>query len=364
MKYAFMAQTAYQLINIIKFVYHNCEGSRGESAVFVSDRVASRVRDLAPLERAGLFRRVCVYREKKYAANRWLSKLDTALSVARKGSFGKLLRPEDRGMAPCEVVVIPSVALESQIFWQYFPHQRVYLIEDGLGSITGDIVRSMRPGRRALSRLLHGPFKLDKIYVNNLAFNRSVCDTEFCQIPGDYDDGLCRLLGDVFLPEGAGQTYRRDDVIYLQQPVWIWNRDFIPLERDLVERCRKASDDRLIVRCHPLTVRDPRIPKCRYDETNYSWEVLCATQIAEDNLLIGVFSTAQFSPRQMFDREPWVIFLYKIITPNNIDISEIAGMVERLRQTCRRPEKIIVPETTEELTAAIAAIVNRAEARP
>ena len=363
MKFAFMAQTAYQLMNMIKFVYFDAEGSKGNSVVFINNNVFHNLHNVHSLVDRGYFAEVYTYKGKNYKEEKVLGKIDTIISVMNKKSLEKMLMNQ-KCIKEAEIVVIPSVSLESQIFWQYIGHSKVYLIEDGLGSLTGDILLDgMSRGRRYLTELLYGRFKLDKMYLNNLRFNNSEAQTHFEQIPGEYEDAFCDFLSELFLPETYHMTFKGANVIYLQQPVSIWNAQYIKVEEELIKKCNDILENDFIVRCHPLTVNNPKIEEVRYDCDNYSWEAICAEQVTQNTVLIGVFSTAQYSPKQIFNKEPFVIFLYKVIRPTNIEEFEIEKMVDKLKDSYRDKNKIYVPETTEELYSVLGDIHKELLAR-
>ena len=349
MKFAFIAQTAYQLMNLIKFVYYNTEDSKGQSVIFISDKVSSDLADIRLLTDSGLFNRVIIYKKKQYKENKIAGKIDTLSNMINRNSFRKLLT-DSYDFREAEIVVVPTSSLESQMFWQYIKHKKVYLIEDGLGSLTGNIVEDgMRKSRKILTNLLYGTFTVDKMYLNNLAFNNSVSNIEIEEIPGVYNKELCAFLKKVFLPSGYGRTYNENDVIYLQQPVTQWSCEYVDLEKQLLQRCFEKLGDRFKIRCHPVTVGNPRIKGISYDIQNYAWEALCIEEITDKSILMGVFSTAQYSPKQIFNSEPSIIFIHRIIKPTNIEQAEIERMIEVLRTKYSDKSKIYMPDSIDEL---------------
>ncbi len=72
-----------------------------------------------------------------------------------------------------------------------------------------------------------------------------------------------------------------------------------------------------------------------------------------DKILVGFLSTANVTPKLMFDKEPYLILLYKIIyncgDVADIDIEEFDGITERVKRIYNVKEKIFVPESIEEL---------------
>ena len=82
------------------------------------------------------------------------------------------------------------------------------------------------------------------------------------------------------------------------------------------------------------------------DTTNNMWEMECAKQITESHILIGCFSTAQFTPKLIFNVEPTIVFTYKLYKNMSVDVEQT---VERLREIYTNPEKVVVLDSLSEL---------------
>lgn len=98
-------------------------------------------------------------------------------------------------------------------------------------------------------------------------------------------------------------------------------------------------------------------PHPRYDSNdNYGFDVIsdkniwelyaCNTPNFDDKCLIAVHSTAVFTPKILFNKEPSIILLYKLLDKpfNGLD-----GFVKKFIETYENKEKIMIPETLEEL---------------
>ena len=83
------------------------------------------------------------------------------------------------------------------------------------------------------------------------------------------------------------------------------------------------------------------------------WEIACADGlITEDSVLFGYGSTAQTNPKKMFDLEPYVVSLHKLISRNiNTQYAEIA--MANLKRIYSCPEKVIAPNNMNELLGVI-----------
>ena len=81
-----------------------------------------------------------------------------------------------------------------------------------------------------------------------------------------------------------------------------------------------------------------------YSGLSVPFEVVCANQDFGKNLLISTFSTACFSPKVLFDQEPYVILTYKMLGYEAQMKESIEQYICRIRNSYRNPERIIIPE--------------------
>ena len=58
------------------------------------------------------------------------------------------------------------------------------------------------------------------------------------------------------------------------------------------------------------------------------------------------FSTALFTPKMLYNKEPYLIFLYKIL---GIELFNANKLIRNLKSTYSNPEKIMLVENIEEL---------------
>ena len=67
------------------------------------------------------------------------------------------------------------------------------------------------------------------------------------------------------------------------------------------------------------------------DTVNNMWELECINTITDKHILVSFFSTVQFSPKMIANKQPYVIFLYKLFL-SNLDGLEIPGFEEMIQQ--------------------------------
>lgn len=77
-------------------------------------------------------------------------------------------------------------------------------------------------------------------------------------------------------------------------------------------------------------------------------------------ILMSVFSSACIMPKIMFDEEPFVILLYKLIDVSDETAinSDIIDLVYKVKESYQNPERFVIPETFEELTQIIKSYQN------
>ena len=80
--------------------------------------------------------------------------------------------------------------------------------------------------------------------------------------------------------------------------------------------------------------------------TNNMWELECIQSINDGNVIFAAFSTAQFTPKLLFDKNPYIIFLYKIF---DLEVKGADEMIERFAHTYKYKSKIFVPKCMEEI---------------
>lgn len=104
-------------------------------------------------------------------------------------------------------------------------------------------------------------------------------------------------------------------------------------EGEVFATCKKHFGDDVVVRLHPR--RKENIDHFKHvivDDGQYPWELLLARGIINDNsLLIGTSSTAQITPKMMFNLEPTLIFINGIVNDSVFDTSTITAFDSEIR---------------------------------
>lgn len=136
----------------------------------------------------------------------------------------------------------------------------------------------------------------------------------------------------------------------------------INTERVFVKACELEGLN-LIRRLHPREIGMNLMPsqtKLVVDDIYNMWELICRFHLENDNILISWFSTAQFTPKMLFDKEPWVIFLYNIYREgiSNRLYQEMNKLSQLLREKYTDKFKVLAPVSLENLEETIYSIAS------
>lgn len=226
-------------------------------------------------------------------------------------------------------------------------HFQLWQYDDGLGSYLDGVAeivplydrffRTLFFGRKAVS-----PKKKRVFFSPKLYYGIHGSTEKIYQIPGfdDVEKGLiCRAYGadnyQVVLPEGLVL-----DTLSEAFTTKGWE-DYHQLKRRIEEF---IGSERIAYKRHP---RDTQIQESERKLSSIPFEVLCMKYDMSDRVLLTCNSTAAYTPKIMFDQEPRVVFLCKILEDEMIEKSN--DYINVIRNLYRDKSKVIMPETEKEL---------------
>lgn len=137
--------------------------------------------------------------------------------------------------------------------------------------------------------------------------------------------------------------------IYFEQP----NETFIDNYLDIEEYITDvlfSFKSQTVMRLHPRDLGRAEFYSEYKCENSGMWELQLANLDVEDKVLIGPFSTAQVTPKILYDQEPYIIFTYQLYHDFfGSETSNIEDLIGRIRGIYRNPEKIFVVKSKAEL---------------
>lgn len=200
-------------------------------------------------------------------------------------------------------------------------------------------------------------YRPEKLYINNLQFcNDPITENveEFFPL-SKADAEFWKKIDYVFQYSQSG-FYEKNKTIFLSMPNDLESEIFAEhVDTILSLLCGERN---CAVRPHPRDTRkfDDSV---NVDRNNDLWELVSLRELQNDNCLISIFSTAQFTPKMIYDKEPYLIFLYKLFGDVFKMTDKMSGMIDVIRSHYSDPSKIIVVNDTDELVKALDLVSDR-----
>lgn len=241
-----------------------------------------------------------------------------------------------------------------------FPKSSIAFFDDGLASYT-DLVPQLGWIKRELLYMIRGcrsPWKFPrKIYVNNLSAVPNDSKDNYEQLTMFYkaDKLFIDSLHYVFQYK-HDTLYDQSNFIYLSQPHK--QAGYIEKDREVIQTLKEYAGS-FILRYHPSQIHSKMFYDMSVsqmvDTTNNMWELTVLEKISESSVLISEFSTAAVTPKLLFNKEPWIIFTYRLYK-GDFEVDSIEEFIEHLKQIYKERKKIVVVNSIEELSNAVMTI--------
>ena len=350
MKTAFISNSPLKILNTINMVVNNVENTAEFTDVFVEMWFKNAEVLCNKLEETHLFHKVyrCYRNEKKLdrlfdfiSAKRILEGYDIEDKSFLNEKYDQLF-VGDKGLL--------GVALS------YMNKPNVFIYDDGIITYSGNCIIDEKDKLFWISKFLRSDvysFNIKKLYVNNKDFCKSTISNNIEQLPLlKKDNKAVDIIKKVF-DFNEDSLVKNHRLIILEQP--LDGREnyngtkFIDVVNEL-----DVKQFNPLVRLHPRQ-KDLVYENIDMDTIGNMWEIDCIENINNDHILMSFFSTVQFSPKMLADKEPYVIFLYKMFL-TRLDGSEIPWfeeMIDQLKEKYTDSSKIFVPNDMEELKRII-----------
>lgn len=224
---------------------------------------------------------------------------------------------------------------------------KLSFFEDGLGSYT---------------LLLKKPAKLDIVILRLFRFNHmfsyisELYVLEKRMIKGSYYPSvivkelanyanISKELNQIFIDKNLSHYKLR--YVFFDSP--FPDNLVLKKQENVLKTIHNKLGDALQLKLHPRT----RGFNIFFDnivlKTHLPFEIINLNINLENKTLITILSTTVFTPKLIFNQEPNIIFLYKIVSVGHIVPKETFSLVDDLIQLYENKTKIYIPETLEEL---------------
>ena len=358
MRFAFVCDTPYQVLNTLSMYWH-CyrEDKEIQADLFVVDQFAGAKELYEGICKENLFDNVYLLRREE---NRFLPRgLKRSIRVAYSYWNPKhAIRNQIDSVSPetfmnrYDVIHASLVKCITSALIKLNPKAVFYLLEDGTGSYFGDLV-AMGGGLpyRIFSFIFRSganAARAKKLYVYDVDSCYGTAADEICALPKISEEFL-QIAYRIF---GIEKQENRNGIIYLSQPFEM--KGDIEIQVPLILERIKPWADKTLVRMHPRDFAYEFYSAFEVDDKRQMWELVISQTDMDNIILIGNYSTAQITPKVLYDKEPWLIFTYNIMNVFSQEDNEmVAVQIEQMKKNYRSKDRILVPKTFEEFSECL-----------
>ena len=223
------------------------------------------------------------------------------------------------------------------------------LFDDGLGSYSGNLIWS---GGGTLYKIFSritgtGAYatRPQKMYVNNKEMCKSKAADNILQIP-KMEKSFLEIANRIFGVRNNQDIKKK--VLFLSQPS-NGLQTFADDMQQIIEVLKPYRED-VVVRLHPRETEFEKYRDFDIDESKELWELRIAKMDMDSIVLVGAYSTAQITPKVIFDKEPWLLFTYHMSTAyRDEEKKSFDIVVNNVSDHYREKQKIMNPMNEDEL---------------
>jgi len=252
-------------------------------------------------------------------------------------------------------------ASQIKVLWDRNPNMKRVMFDDGLGSYSdrGGLLRTSKlrsKAERILGWRLERPESMSFLAympeLVNLPAPFDKCPVE--RMPKfELNEGNQRLLDDIFAIDQEKKIPEKSIIFDLPRrgDPYIDHVDDtqLALMDSFYTLVKKYAGDDVLCKPHPKSTVRTKADIRVYPYQDIPMEILYAgMDNLDDHVLISLVSSAVFTPKILFDAEPTVICLYKVFGVERT-IQRFDGIFNKFRNTYRNKDKVLAPNTAEEL---------------
>lgn len=358
-KTAFIIWTPLHLFNAIRFIVSR--NMIGKCDAFYICQSEGMIKYYDGVLQAGVFKNIYYTTSEMLEKNKHLWEISSGLFLPKiyvRYMFGRASTGNNYDQV---FMSVPTRLNDAIIRSNYCDEVIGY--DDGTGSYISNLYdyslgRKYDIIRRAINR---SSYRIVKAYINNpeiIIQYEGITYEKLLARKLTYEENS--LVQKVF---GYRHNVYSTIYIYLDQPIKeiTNNPDYVQTERKIVEILTKELGSNLSVRIHPREKYKSLYDGLAINDNTQMWEILCCEENMNEKVLISSFSTAQFTPKLFFNKEPWVVFTIKMYEDyfEKKTIINAEKLIKLLRDKYTKKDKVIVVNNMTELKNILNIIKNQ-----
>ena len=156
----------------------------------------------------------------------------------------------------------------------------------------------------------------------------------------------------------SSKPYIKEKLIILDQPKKeLFNEeDIIRIGNIYNQLAESIGHDEVIVKKHPRSSAEDYQNIRYFESTGIPFELFCLNINMNDKILVSHSSTAVTTPKILFDQEPTVIVLTKLLDPITGEKNLFEDFFQAVRNTYHNKNKFLIPSSIEELNEIVSAL--------
>ncbi|MGY4687977.1 hypothetical protein [Petrotoga sp. DB-2] len=299
---------------------------------------------------------------------KWIRYLKTANHYLRKN---ELLKQSTGFKKKYEEFFVCYPDIPSEIIYYLIkknnPSVRLNMLEEGIFAYTY-FLHKYSLLRRMFTNFIFGgkTFKnYQKAYIYRPDFmEESGENIELKKLPfiDRNNNEIVQIFNNVFEYKNTDNTEWEQKVFYFDQPLQFQSINATVLKLVDFINAKLSPKFRLNIKLHPRTDKNKFGNKVSVIQTRVPFELVVANNEVKDKILISVFSSACLNPKIMFDEEPYVILLYKLVDLSMLGHNErIFNIAHKVKESYKAKNKFFIPETFEELSEILVFLLYRSQ---
>ena len=352
MNNAFICDTQFQIINCLNIVYHNY--NKNQNDIFIGEEFPDADIVIKNIKKSGLFHNVYRYVYPRNFDHRFKHKLNRVRELInpKKHVLSMIKDKIDLSEKRYDFIYISAPAHFMTLMVWSNPGADVIYFDDGTGSYSGNMLERLIDKKHQIAyRLLgrdYNALKPKQLFVNNIDFCNSSLTKDIQPLPRINDDAeFVNFCKKIFELE-YNNPYSKCNFIYLGQPYFYNIEKSIQIENEISKTIIEHTQ--CVARFHPGQ-NCKEIPGFIIDKKRTAWELICVNEVHDSTVLIGRCSTAQLTPKIIFDKEPYIIFTYNLLGKllKKEDKMRFDQLTKSLEEIYKDKSKIRKPATFDEL---------------
>ena len=361
-RYLFVCSTQFTIFNCINVVLNDPEKYKGKTDIVLFHQTESTVKLSENLKESKIFSTVYNFP--------FINNLNSILLIILFTFPRLILRKLCLNEEPTRFkknqynAIFSQSLLYAALFKIFNKKTSTYLIEEGLSSYTS---RTLDVSRRSVFYRLVNKTFLRHFFLADIKGQLLYKPELYCGEKGN------ETYIPISVPKHSAKfnrifEYKSNDLyssnkfVYLGAPYWglrklIANADLAEkVDKNLERKCKSLVDRsmkalkgaRFIYRVHPIEEIDNKFYDnfCTLDECKNMWEIECQNSLTDDHILMSFFSTASFTPKLLYGKEPYLIFLDNM---TGYEFLNAGDFIYGLKSLYRDPKKIMQPKSEGEL---------------